>query len=310
MTKDQGRHMKHAAAGALALILLACRAPNAFAADAGLTVRTDSDAAIISPRPDSCGPTLVEHYTRYLLHELSPFGSKKFLLVTQRFRVGTTDCLEGNDPASIDVEGHPIDVRTGAVDPRSAWSFTTTGTEGRLDPFTSGPLYRVDMRGCCAAENTAKYFSLDTGHLVASSTVPLLRIQVTDIKADRNRFIGAESNIASSPQASMKAMATLFFGDDEGVLQTVSISSQAPYGHEDWGVSELSLPGNQPVTALRSTARTNIHVVLGCRCNSAPIDLTVPVSDVGIDISAVIRVGPSVELAVRQARLPENGHSQ
>jgi hypothetical protein len=75
-----------------AVALLACMAPmpNAFAAASGLTVHTDTDAAILSPQtPDTCGPTLVEHYTRHLLHELPPFGSKKFLLVTERFRVGT-----------------------------------------------------------------------------------------------------------------------------------------------------------------------------------------------------------------------------
>ena len=102
-------------------------------------------------------------------------------------------------------------------------------------------------------------------------------------------------------------MATLFFGDDGGVLQTVSISSHDSYGREDWGVSELSLPGHQPVAGLRSNQKTSIHVVLSCRCNSAPVDLTVPVSDLGIDISAAIRTGPSVDLAVRQ--LPESGHS-
>ena len=151
----------------LAVALLACVAPmpNAFAADSGLTVHTDTDTAILSPQtPDTCGPTLVEHYTRHLLHELPPFGSKKFLLVTQRFRAGT-GCFEGNDP-----------------------------------------------------------------------------------------------------------------------------------------------PGHQPVSGLRSNEKTNIHVVLNCRCNSAPVDLTVPVSDLGIDISAAIRTGPSVDLAVRQ--LPESGHSQ
>jgi hypothetical protein len=71
------------------------------------------------------------------------------------------------------------------------------------------------MRGCCADEATAKYFSLDTGRLVASSTMPLLQIQVIDIKENRTRFVGAESNVAASPQASAKAMATLFFGGNE-----------------------------------------------------------------------------------------------
>jgi hypothetical protein len=289
---------------AVAVVAILGGAPDVFAADSTKTVHTSLDVAILKQGESGCRPTLIEHYTRHLLHELPPYRSGKYLLVTQRFSVGT-GCFEGNDPATVKVDGQPIDVETGKVDGHLSWSFTSQGTEGRIDPFGSGDLYRINMRGCCADEATAKYFSLDTGRLVASSTVPLLQIQVTDIKENRNRFVGAESNVAASPQASVKAMATLFFGDDEGVLETVSISSHEAYGSEDWGVTELNFPGSQASIGLRSMEKASLHIVLSCRCDSAQVDLTIPVLGAGIDVDgSVIRNGPPVELKTVRVRQP------
>src|ERR1700750_3087681 len=114
--------MRTWAFGLIASLLLA---PLTCAASPDLSVRTDTDTAVLRPN-DSCGPTLIESYSRYLTHELSPWRSGKFLFVTQHFLVGT-GCFEGNDPATVAVEGHPFDVKTGKVDPRPTWSFTTDG---------------------------------------------------------------------------------------------------------------------------------------------------------------------------------------
>jgi hypothetical protein len=285
----------------LATLSLMTHVTATTASVANVTISTSQDSTTLDmSTAGSCRPTLIDQFTRRMLHQVPPYEEHTYYLVTQKFVVGE-GCFEGYNPALVTVQAQAIDVKTGRVGHKKLWSFSTAGIDGRVDAWLSGPLYRVDMPGCCAAEKTFKYFSLNTGRLVASSTVPLLQIDRTDTR--EFQYVGAESNLASSPQAPTKAMSTIFFGDNDGLIETVSISSPESYGSEDWGVQTLefqSKPSNQASLVAKASDRPLLHIVLGCRCDAPLVDIFLPVARSGIDVSEEAKIlGTPVELTTR-----------
>lgn len=284
------------------LSVLACAAQAIGIASAStVIVGTSQDSATLdTSTPDLCRhPTLVEKFTRRRLYEASLEEGAPYYLVTQQFAVGQNGCFEGYRPASVAVDARRIDIKTGKVERKPVWAFSTDGIDGRFDTDT-GFLYRIDMPGCCESENTSKYFSLDSGRLVVSTTVPPLIVRrIEKSGPDQFQYIGVESNLASSPQATREAMSTVFLGDRNGIVETISITSAGPNNNEAWVVEMLDFQTEASPPRHLATdpaAAPLLHIVLSCHCDAPPVDLLLPITRAGIEITDEVQSAAGVKL--------------
>jgi hypothetical protein len=285
----------------LAVLVFAAQATGSASA-ANVVIGASQDSATLDTSTlDACHhPTLVEKFTRRRLHRAGQDEGSPYYLITQQFAVGENGCFEGYRPATVSLDARRIDVKTGKLERVPVWSFSTDGIDGQVERDSHGPLYRIDMPGCCDALDTSKYFSLDSGRLVASTTVPLLTIErVEKTGPDQLQFIGAESNLASSPQAPRGAMSTVFLGDRNGLVETISISSAEPNNSEGWSVEMLAFqtaPTLPRYLVTDPAGRPLLHIVLSCRCEAPPVDLLLPVTRKGIEITDEVRSAAGVKL--------------
>jgi len=243
----------------------------------------------------------VEHFTRYLIHSVPPYAiwpkdkAGPHYFVTQEFEVGR-GCFEGFNPAKVSLKANIIDLKTGAVAPHLVWAFSTEGISGAEQIWDMGGLYRIEVPGCCASEDTHKYFSLDTGKLVGSSTTEN-SLKVEYPSKDGTRYITMESNLSSSPEGKKKALATLFYGDKSAVVQKIAIMKNSD--NDDWSVSGLEVAGHDPrQTQISPKPGENLklHITMVCRCEDK-LDMVIPVSASGVDIKhAVITAIKGVQL--------------
>lgn len=282
----------------LVSILLSAYASGVLAAQTSIATATDSSVLDTDTFPDC--PTLIERFTRHLIHRVPDKSPDTYYLVTQHFVVHDR-CAEGYDPALVTVDARPLNVRTGKVGRKAVWSFSTAGITGGVDAWVTGPLYRVTMPACCTTDETFKYFSLNTGRLVVSATTPLFVVSRSDGK--QVQYVGAESFWASSPQAPAPAMATLFLGNDDGALEIVSISSAEPYGEKPWAITKFEMPGTAEPHPTRldveASAKPLVHLVLACDCDAPDVDLTLPIAQTGIEVGDAKISGSAVELKKR-----------
>jgi hypothetical protein len=286
------------------LAVLACAAQAIGIASAStVVVGTSQDSATLdTSTPGLCHhPTLVEKFTRRRLYQAGSGEEAPYYLITQQFVIGENGCYEGYRPASVSVDARRIDVKTGKLERGPVWSFSTDGIDGGFDRDSHGLLYRIDMPGCCESQDTSKYFSLSSGRLVVSTTVPLLIVKRLEKKSgpDQRQYIGVESNLASSPQAPPGAMSTLFLGDTNGIVETISIASAEPSNSEGWSVETLELqptPIHPRDLAIDPADKPLLHVVLSCHCDAPSVDLLLPITRTGIEITDELQRAAGVKL--------------
>jgi hypothetical protein len=107
---------------------------------------------------------------------------------------------------------------------------------------------------------------------------------------------------ASSAQAPRAAMSTIFLGDENGLIETISISSPAAYGAVMWFVTKFEIQGAQPPDPrqleVKASDRPLLHIVLSCGSDDVQdVDMLLPVARSGIDIAGEARIsGSAVEL--------------
>jgi hypothetical protein len=302
-----------------ATIILSFLACVSFAeAGSMVTVGKAANTAMLdTTTAEACTPSLREHFYRHSVYQLSPHRSGHHALIQQEFDIGQ-GCFEGYSPAKVTVSAKPLNAKSGRVGARRLWSFTTEGVSGEVETGDFWGLYRIDMPGCCGSARTSKYFSLETGKLVGSTTKRMLEMSFVDKYDSRGvverRFISVEDNIASSPQASTKAIATIFYADAYALEETVSVSGNGKLGSEDWWVSESYFMGQDSEVqglALSGSEEAKIRVVLKCRCDAEPLDIDIPVSAAGLNISTSVVKGPKgISLAkspTSTTKLPMNG---
>jgi hypothetical protein len=287
---------------ALSALLLLCLGVSAsHAADIPVVVgRSESTATLDTSTASSCQPTILEHYTRYAIYGHGFERTQQQSLIRQTFDVGS-GCFEGFNPASVSVEAVAIDTHTGRQGKDKLWSFTTEGASGSVQTSMLWGLYRVDMPGCCGSADTIKYFSLDSGKFVASSTGRILEIDFTSHRDNHGisvrRFVTVEDNIAASPHARTKAIATVFFADGHGMRETLSIHAPAAIEKQDWWLADIGFAGEDPTRANIAVAgdatHPAMHALLKCRCDKTKdVDLVLPVALDGMAEKGARLTGP------------------
>ncbi|MBI3901833.1 MAG: hypothetical protein HY306_02650 [Nitrosomonadales bacterium] len=279
-----------------------------------IAIGQSSNLAILDTKTaDSCEPTLTEHFSRYSIYQLSPYQTGHHVLIEQQFDVGR-GCFEGYSPAKVSVSAKHLDAKFGGVDKKELWSFTTEGISGDVLGSVLHGVYRVDMPGCCSAAKTSKFFSLETGRLIGSTTserlssAPLLKVDFVDRYDSQGvveaRFISAEDNIASTPQTPTKAIGTIFLANRLSVVETISILGEGQLGTEEWWLSEFNLDKeNYPeelskeVMSLSGKDMAKIHIKLKCRCDAKPLDITIPLTINGLNEKSSI-INGSAEISL------------
>jgi hypothetical protein len=222
-----------------------------------------------------CAPTVRETFTRFHVRRRDFHGNPP-ALVRQDFEIGS-GCFVEYKPARVSLSAQPLNLKTGRTQDTILWRFSAEGTSGFPEPDIEG-LYRIDHPGCCSSANTAKYFSLITGKQIGSSTSKLLELPFHE--ATERRYMTAEDNTASSPwktpSDAAEIIATVFFGSDEALMQSVSI--QIPKNHEAW-MATLDYD-----TAYTTSGGKAI-LTLQCRCEGKG-RIELPFSISGINIKA------------------------
>lgn len=241
-----------------------------------------SSLSLDTKTADACLPTVLEKYVRYAVVRVPAQPAPWHQLIVQRFEVGS-GCFEGFRPARALISAKTVDVRTGKTGDKPLWSFETEGIFGEIAPWPASGLYRVDMPGCCGAAKTEKFYSLQTGKLVAASTSALLSFEEPKDRA--LRFVAVEDSIASSPQGQSGALATVFFGDVEDMREAVAITADAGAGRRGWS-AEIAWKGQENGTRhLVPTALpgATLEITLQCQCDVEPVNIEIPVSAEGLD---------------------------
>lgn len=271
----------------LALLMLS----TASAAESINVASAESKISIDPKTINECNLTSVESYTRHLIFKYD-YKKPSYYLITQKFEVGT-GCFEGNNPEKIVVTAKNLDPKTGKVEEPTSWHFETDGVTGVEFNLNYDQLYKVDIPGCCSSEATYKYYSLNTGKLVSSSTVDLRAI--ANIKSNTQIVIGAESNIASSPLKKNNSIASLFLGDRNGIFQEISIISKK-YSEEDWYIESMNFVfdkeakqfyKNSPIYSVSGAEGykgITFNLVLNCRCEHNPLIATFKMGVSAVDI--------------------------
>ena len=270
--------------------LLLCSAIHAECAEVTIS-KTENTATIDMATSGTCQPTFIEHFSRQSLYNTYSNQQPSYALISQEFELGT-GCFESYNPASVTVTSRPIEVSTGKIGGSQNWSFTTQGIIGAVEEGTLWGLYRVEMPGCCSSSKTTRYFSLDTGKLLISSTGPLLDISFSkQVESGRqvSRYVGVEDNTASLRNANTKSIATIYFSDRKSMKEAVDVYGEGKLGKEDWSLAEIGFKGKDAGTnSLMTSETTNfpVHVVLHCRCDAPPLVIDLPYTADGLDIES------------------------
>jgi hypothetical protein len=253
--------------------------------------KNDSSLTLDPQTATSCQPTTVENYARLTVINVSTQQQPEFALLTQQFEVGT-GCFEGYQPAHVRVSAQRLNIKTGQAEPNILWSMNSDGIQGAVQSYDAKMLYRIDMPGCCGASDTAKYYSLLTGKLIASATGHLLSVNAIDEHA--TRFIGVEDNIASSRQGDTTAIATIFLGDNQAQIETLSVKAPTSYAQEDWWIESLHWRGqhtSQNNLTVKQFMEATLALRLKCRCAAEDIVMQIPLNTQGFANDQAIITG-------------------
>jgi hypothetical protein len=245
----------------------------------------------------SCQVSLVEKFSRFAIAQAPAHTKENHILIKQDFETGK-GCFEGYRPQKITVKANPIDIRSGKVSEKKIWEFTEFGVSGEVNEGFSSGLYTIKEPGCCSASDTLKIYSLNTGTLIGSSTVPLIGIGL----ANTNfwRFLTIEDRNASSPHGSKEALATLYYSDVRSIKEIVEISGSAKKG-DIWIVSDFYFEKNESGNISKSKWHTvfngagfsdqKLHISAWCMCEEEPkAEIVIPLLQDGLNIdSAVIK---------------------
>lgn len=251
-----------------------------------------NDAIFDSGKLNECPTNLVERFSRFSIYAPPQAES---MLITQKFELGQ-QCTDGFFPAKVEVTSNPIDLKTGKVNPKKVWSFSTSGVSGEVLLANLG-VYRVDSPACCATTDTSTYFSLNTGELIGSATEiadsgQKAFLQTATANPAKRRFISLEDNCASLPQGTRKSIATIFYSDEKSILERLTLSSKASGDEEEWTVAEFNFVGHEKYeTKLeladeKELSKEKIHLLLTCRCDAQPLDIILPLSPDGLNQKA------------------------
>jgi len=259
---------------------------------------------------DSCQPHTIEKYIRNSLHGDNQRG---YLLIKQKFEIGT-GCFEGHHPQNITVSAYDIK-NIGKNNQKAIWQFKTTGIEGEIGKRPFSDFYIIKEYGCCGGGNVKKYFSLNTGNLIAYSSIDLLSVNLSS--TSEKRYVGVEDTIAPSQTYEGKHVAVIFYSNSDHIIQKFVVMH--PYDNEEWVLEKVELSENKlqkHTTSLNENDKTepaefNLLISLWCRCEVKPNDpippifsISIPVLKDELDINSVVLKGDN------RARIKKIDHNK
>jgi len=235
-------------------------------------------------------PCTIEKYTKNSLYD----NEKNSLLIEQIFE--DDDCFEGYHPPNITVSAYDIK-NTNSKLHVPIWQFKDTGMKGNIGKKPLSNLYIIQEDGCCGSGIIKKYYSLNTGNLIAYSSISfssqgLLPVNLSS--TSESRYIGVEDTIGPSESYEGDHIAIIFYSNSDQIIQKFIIMH--PLANEEWIVDKTELLkkglSNKPNSSDTNTeSEFDLLINLWCRCNAPRIDIKIPILKNKLDIDSAIIEG-------------------
>jgi hypothetical protein len=187
---------------------------------------------------------------------------------TSQFVIGENGCYEGYRPASVSVDARRIDVKTGKLERGLVWSFSTDGSDGGV---------RSRLERSALPDRHA-------GLLRVSEYVQVLQPEL--------RSIGRVDDSAVVDRQKTRKK-------ERAGPASISIASAEPSNSEGWSVETLELqptPIHPRDLAIDPADKPLLHVVLSCHCDAPSVDLLLPITRTGIEITDELQRAAGVKL--------------
>ena len=111
------------------------------------------------------------------------------LVLEETFITNRSDLAEGFGDVIVEVKAYNAAEKTG----KPLWTLKEKGEKGEVDDYER--LYRITLSGCCAARDVYKYFNLEKGKKLFTSTdtdKQFLKVEVPNTK--NSRYISFHEN--------------------------------------------------------------------------------------------------------------------
>ena len=257
-----------------------------FAEDRFIVIDNDeTEFSVNLDTLDSCCPHTIEKYVRNSLYDGDQSG---YLLIKQKFEIGR-GCFEGYNPQNIYVSAYSL-INLINKKNEAKWQFNSTGINGAFGKQSFFGLYVIEEKSCCGGGDVIKYYSLNTGNLIAYSSKELLSIDLPSIS--EKRYVGVEDNIVPSKSIKENHVAVIFYSNTNHIIQQYLIKH--PNDTEEWILDRFELNENKIIddsnklTPKSRTAEFNLIISFWCRCEAPVVEFSIPILDDKLDINSAI----------------------
>ena len=242
------------------------------------------------------GVSYQHNIEKYVRNYLYMNKKDKYFLIKQRVEFGKGP-FEGYNPAKITVSSYGLDLKTGKIQKKAFWRFVSDGIIEGIDPFCNNYLYWIKKPGCCGAPDINKYYSLNTGKLIASTTHEIIKIYNAETR--EYRYLGIEDEIISEKSEFGEILTTLTYSDENDTRQKFDIivkgieNKNVEAKYFQWTLVNLEILNTKNdgyeynIFNKKDFSGVDIKIKFKCSCDNPLITIIIPIINDHIDYKTI-----------------------